>query len=347
MSATVRNSQLVAKIGNLRNLLGGTQQEFSDRLGVSRPQVSRWEKGTEEPSNEKLIALGNLADETLLYWQENPVPPGKIPLLSNLAEYPDSHWFWERAGIDLKAIRRSIRREVATQADHSSAISTTLLPSLDTAALMQLTKENAGLDAVEKVEAIPFPSLLVSEPSSTVCIRATDRVGGSLFIAGDLVLVRWLRSDPVNLLDCLVAVFYEHLPNLRELSPEASRFHLRNKRPIAPTITYELDQLRASVDWTLNELADKCLMEATAPGVLFGTLRVQSDERWNGDFNDLSGGRPWRLLLDCGATWNGLTDWSTERFPFDGTLAPHASLGVHVLGPVVGWLRAPGGKREE
>jgi hypothetical protein len=99
---------------------------------------------------------------------------------------------------------------------------------------------------------------------------------------------------------------------------------------------YELARAKKS-----ELLALKCLRDAIAPGVLFGKLRVRSDESWDGDLNCLGSEHPWRLVLDCGATWNGLTDWSTDKIPLSRALMPRAGSGIHILGAVIGWIRAP------
>jgi hypothetical protein len=214
--------------------------------------------------------------------------------------------------------------------------------------------------AAEKADSISFPSPFVSDPSSTICIQAADRMGRQPLLAGDLALVQLLSDNrdeqsrdelPFQglalLLDRLVAVFYENLPVLRELSPAGARFAVRGRTltdrdRAEQELNRERDpRVRAERDKKNEELGRKCGKEAAAPGVLFGKLRVQSDESWDGDFNYLSGGRPWRLVLDCGSTWNGLTDWSVEKFPFDETLTPRPESGIHVLGAVIGWLDAP------
>jgi transcriptional regulator with XRE-family HTH domain len=53
------------------------QADLADRLGVSPATVSRWMKGTHEPTGESYVALGNLAGS------------------------PEGNYFWERAGMEL------------------------------------------------------------------------------------------------------------------------------------------------------------------------------------------------------------------------------------------------------
>ena len=69
--------------------------QFADQLAVKQASVSRWESGTMEPSVEKYIRMGNLADEA------------------------DCIWFWERAGVDMKRIERWISaRKVPSKRTH-------------------------------------------------------------------------------------------------------------------------------------------------------------------------------------------------------------------------------------
>ena len=49
-------------IKNHREAKGYTQEFVAEKLGVSRQAVSKWEKGTTEPSTSNLFALANLFD---------------------------------------------------------------------------------------------------------------------------------------------------------------------------------------------------------------------------------------------------------------------------------------------
>jgi len=57
-------SQLPARIKRLRKSRGLNQHEFAELLGVSQSTVSRWEKGTQEPEFDQIVALAELAGET-------------------------------------------------------------------------------------------------------------------------------------------------------------------------------------------------------------------------------------------------------------------------------------------
>jgi transcriptional regulator with XRE-family HTH domain len=364
MAKAILNPELAKKIKCLRKILGCSQEAFSDLLHVSRPQVSRWEKGTEVPSNEKLIALGNVAHEALQEARNAPssaeqsLSPEELlertQALENLAAYPDSLWFWELAGVNPRAVCESVRRKMA-QEDPSDGGIVAHVPRLDSPALLRFVKCGGRDPKRFAVDFIPFPALFAPEAASVICVQATDRLAGAPLFAGDLSLVRLAQQEGdesgcdelpslgfESLLNCLVAVFCESMPNQRELSPDAARWLSRNQRLIGPTVEYDLKGLRSRAAPGQEKRAEKYLADATAAGVLFGTLRVQSHENWDGDFSRLEGDHPWRLVLDCGGTWNGLTLWSTQAFPWDGSLRHRLNAGVHILGAVIGWLRLAG-----
>lgn len=48
------------KIVKLRKEAGYSQEVFSEKLGISRQAVSKWENGTSDPSTSNLIALAKL-----------------------------------------------------------------------------------------------------------------------------------------------------------------------------------------------------------------------------------------------------------------------------------------------
>ena len=50
------------KLSFLRKQRGMTQKDLAEKLNISRQAVSRWERGTAEPSTENLISIGKLFD---------------------------------------------------------------------------------------------------------------------------------------------------------------------------------------------------------------------------------------------------------------------------------------------
>ena len=58
----VIKKSLAQVIKNHREAKGYTQEFIAEKLGVSRQAVSKWEKGTTEPSTSNLFALAKLFD---------------------------------------------------------------------------------------------------------------------------------------------------------------------------------------------------------------------------------------------------------------------------------------------
>ena len=58
----VIKKSLAQAIKNHREAKGYTQEFVAEKLGVSRQAVSKWEKGTTEPSTSNLFALAKLFD---------------------------------------------------------------------------------------------------------------------------------------------------------------------------------------------------------------------------------------------------------------------------------------------
>lgn len=58
-----------------------TQAALAERLGVSSATVSRWMKGTHEPTGEAYVSLGNLAGtpEDVYFWERAGINTGSFP----------------------------------------------------------------------------------------------------------------------------------------------------------------------------------------------------------------------------------------------------------------------------
>ena len=61
----VIKKSLAQAIKNHREAKGYTQEFVAEKLGVSRQAVSKWEKGTTEPSTSNLFALAKLFDMSI------------------------------------------------------------------------------------------------------------------------------------------------------------------------------------------------------------------------------------------------------------------------------------------
>jgi transcriptional regulator with XRE-family HTH domain len=323
MITKMRHNELGIKIKDLRASLGLlTQEAFGKRLGAKRSQVSAWEAGKEEPSNEKLIAL------------------------ANLAAYPIQLWFWERAGVDTSKLTENIRLGLSQAKGERALGEVTLIRRMDATALLQEAANKGGALEEPVTDSVPFASLYLPSPATTVCIQVTGRAGGALLRAGDLALVQRAAEPAPHLLNGLIAVLFERQNNVLLPSPEFARAH--GKGPLLDLVerSRQRDELER---WEEGERdTNKYLAASTAPGVSFGTLRIGSDRTWDGKESSLGLEHPWRLFLDCGGDWKPLTkDWSTEVYAPDSEWASRLKTGTRILGAVIGWLRAPGGTTDE
>jgi len=74
---TVPVSFRAGQIRDLREGLGLSQQEFADRIGVTKQSVSSWETGTSEPSIENLLKIVNVTGAKLDSFFVEAEPAGR------------------------------------------------------------------------------------------------------------------------------------------------------------------------------------------------------------------------------------------------------------------------------
>jgi len=139
----------------------------------------------------------------------------------------------------------------------------------------------------------------------------------------------------MNLRNRLVAVLFHQQHNL--LLPSSTAAHSHGGAPV------DMAELESQRDFLeLGEASERStneyLKEATAPGVLFGMLRLGSDEDWEGEDENLGLFHPWRYFLDCGDHWEPLTAWSLDEFA--SAVNPPIKSGLRIIGTVVGWISA-------
>jgi transcriptional regulator with XRE-family HTH domain len=143
------------KIKALRMSLRFTQLQFSQALDVTQPTISAWENGSEIPSREAYVRMGNVA------------------------QYPEDLWFWEKGGVDIGSAKVSIYRELQAEAPTVSPGKLVLIP-------MNVMTEK-GLKETGK--PIPFSQELIENPFSTVCLIINYLIAGGTLSAGDVVLL--------------------------------------------------------------------------------------------------------------------------------------------------------------
>ncbi len=75
------------KIVKLRKQAGMSQEAFSEKLGISRQAVSKWENGTAQPTNENLAQIARLFDVTISsLLDDEDINMGAAPQYSTLSE---------------------------------------------------------------------------------------------------------------------------------------------------------------------------------------------------------------------------------------------------------------------
>ena len=67
------------KLSFLRKQHGMTQMELAEKLNISRQAVSRWERGTADPSTENLICIGKLFDVSVDDLMDENSDPQNVP----------------------------------------------------------------------------------------------------------------------------------------------------------------------------------------------------------------------------------------------------------------------------
>jgi SOS-response transcriptional repressor LexA len=180
----VKLPEWAQKISRLREYLGITQTALADRLKVSPMSVSRWERGTQEPSSEILILLGNLSAE------------------------PDNWYFWQAAGLSRKAITdlrqsaksrdRMVLPATATFRGKASRKSS-LVP-------VPLLSVNVGTDGVSskhlsgEVETVlAAPKSWCPNPTATLCLHVTGDTMAPLIRSGSVVAIDTSQTNVADL----------------------------------------------------------------------------------------------------------------------------------------------------
>ncbi|MCQ2592048.1 MAG: helix-turn-helix domain-containing protein [Treponema sp.] len=77
---------------NLRNAYGYSQEEVSEKIGISRQAYAKWEKGETSPDIEKCAQLAKIYNTSIdnLYFQQEPIE-GFESLSQELPPAPKGH----------------------------------------------------------------------------------------------------------------------------------------------------------------------------------------------------------------------------------------------------------------
>lgn len=314
------------KIRELRFAIGAgnpiTQEALGKRLEVSRSQISSWEAGREKPGADKLIALARVAPDQ------------------------ESLYFWQQAGVDPSEIEKGLRAKMFRAGERVILPEMSRISKLGIPALSAFLNEGATATP-ESADYVPLPSRFVPENPSVVCIQVPPQGAGPQFSIGDLVLIDLTPRAVAGFVGRFVAVLCENESLPRLVKPEIMRLWPRgriltekDKKEIELNRSHD-PLVRAEEDRRDEEQWRKSL-QRFLPDVLFGTLRVDiPHDTQNESSEGLSKGIPWRLILDGGNFLTPLTPWSVQEFCLDETFAFPEQPKIHILGIVIGWLRAP------
>lgn len=159
------------RIAKLRDSLRITQTSLAERLKVTPMSVSRWERGTQEPSSEILILLGNMSAE------------------------PDNWYFWRAAGLspkainDLKSQARGPQRLFPAAAPQHKPSRKSLVP-------ISLLNVKVGADSTgskqiagEVESVLSAPRAWCPNPANTVCIHVISDTMAPAITEGSIVAV--------------------------------------------------------------------------------------------------------------------------------------------------------------
>jgi transcriptional regulator with XRE-family HTH domain len=201
----VRSPEWSRRILALREGLQLTQASFASRLHYSSMALSRWERGTHEPTAQSYIQLGNLAGE------------------------PQCWWFWGRAGFNKTDLSRMfpeghgrLRNDQLPELEIIAAgkIKNLKLPAPSRLVVIPVLAAHAAthghqgdhvmdMDTVPVGELIAAPDLWCPNPGDTTCLIVRGSSMAPLINEGDIVAVDCAQTDPKQLSGKIVVTWQE------------------------------------------------------------------------------------------------------------------------------------------
>jgi len=175
-----KKSQIAQEIEKLRKSLGMNQAQFAAGIDASQAAVSLWETGEGEPSGETCLKLGNLAP------------------------FPLRLWFWEQAGLDMQKLSEAAIELAKT------AMKDLVAPDVRFFAIKPHPEAAEG----DRRELI-LPASVVPNPPSTSFLVVNQKLAGSGFAPGDIVVIESSRGDIADL------VTFENRIVLAEFGPRS------------------------------------------------------------------------------------------------------------------------------
>jgi len=200
------DGKLLKRIEALKESLGGTQAKFAERIGASQTQVSEWLRGTEKPSPERLIAMGNAA-----------------PLLE------DGLYFWRKAGISEARLKEVLRAE-----ESRSRVVPDPNLSRELPIVSRVFATGTGELQTEANGSLVLPSVIVGGRSAVSCMQIEGSLGfPQPFSKGDYVVIERASGDLDALEGAMVAVFFEEAPQSYDLSASSALFFQQARKEAA------------------------------------------------------------------------------------------------------------------
>jgi SOS-response transcriptional repressor LexA len=202
MTVEKHSEEWVRRIQQLRKRLSLNQSQFAALLKYSPMAISRWEKGTHEPTAEAYVQMGNLADEK------------------------GSSWFWARAGLESAGLSRMLPKAILDMVDFPEfefviagsggkrAKTKTKLVAIPVLAVHAGTHGEKGdqildLAGAEVSEIIAAPVLWCPNPATTRCLRVRGSSMSPTIEDGDVVVVDSAQNDPKQLDGKIVVAWHK------------------------------------------------------------------------------------------------------------------------------------------
>jgi SOS-response transcriptional repressor LexA len=229
-------------IRDLRSRLGLSQTELGTRIGVSAMAVSRWERGTQEPTAGGYIALGNLPHDTT------------------------SWFFWERAGLRNEDVMRVLpvpqrtgrstplhNLEIVTAGSgHQRSEEKLQLVAIPLLKVVAASHGEKG-DTVSVLSDAPVENVIAApmdwcpHPSFTSCLRVRGNSMAPLIQSGSVVAVDSSETDLGGLDGKIVIAWHKD----RGLTISRLRRYGQTEVLQPENAEYEAVSLTSNHDWKI------------------------------------------------------------------------------------------------
>jgi phage repressor protein C with HTH and peptisase S24 domain len=241
--ARVRPPEWSRRILALRGGLQLTQAAFASRLHYSPMALSRWERGTHEPTAQSYIQLGNVAGE------------------------PQCWWFWERAGFsstdlsrmfdeghvrlhnaqlpELEIVAAGTRKNLKLPAKSRLVVVPMLVAHAATHG--HLGDDVIDMDTAPVGDLIGAPEAWCPHPGQTTCLTVRGASMAPLINDGDIVAVDGAQTDPKQLSGKIIVTWQEKSGLL------LSRFLLVDGTPMleSENLSYQPIPLKKNRNWRI------------------------------------------------------------------------------------------------